>query len=170
MARKRHRRKRRTREHVIEEMSVNFLERQVLRRSHQLQIPARREYGCDATMFHFAANGEIEWGEVRFQLKATDRLKTIAKGKFISFAVEFRDIHFWCFEDDRAYPFVLVVYDAPKHRAFWLDVQKYVEDNAIDIESEQATLTVRIPSTNKLDLKAIDRFRQLSLERLGREG
>lgn len=152
MARKRHRRKQRTRELVIEEMSVNFLERQVLRRSHLLQIPVRREYGCDATMFHFAPDSEMEWGEMRFQLKATDRLKTIAKGKFVSYSVDIRHLHFWSFKADRSYPFILVVYDALKHRAFWLDVQSYVDNMTSNIENlDQDTVTVRISPTRKAD-------------------
>ena len=67
--------KRRTREHVLEEMSLNYLERKVLERGHQLVPANRREYGWDATMFHFSpATGEVENGEIRFQLKATDNL------------------------------------------------------------------------------------------------
>ena len=171
MAQERHSRKRRTREHVIEEMSVNFLERQVLRRSHQLQIPARREYGCDATMFHFGKNGELESGEVRFQLKATDKLKVVAKGQFISHPVDIRDLHYWSFKSDRSYPFILVLYDAQRHRGFWLDVQNYVDEIRLDVEeTDQETVTVRIPSSNRVTLAAIDRFRQLSLERLAQEG
>ncbi len=53
----------RTREHVIEEMSLNFLERKVLERGHQLVPATRREYGFDATMFHFSPEtGEIDNG------------------------------------------------------------------------------------------------------------
>jgi len=38
-------RKRRIREHVIEEMSANFLERKVLQRGHMLVRAPQRKYG-----------------------------------------------------------------------------------------------------------------------------
>ncbi len=62
-------RKRRTFEHVLEDLSENHLERKVLMKGHVLRRP-RRDYGVDVTMFHYANSGEIENGEVRFQLKA----------------------------------------------------------------------------------------------------
>ncbi|NLS95132.1 MAG: DUF4365 domain-containing protein [Planctomycetaceae bacterium] len=85
----------RTRQHVIEEMSLNFLERKVLERGHQLVPATRREYGYDATMFHFSPEtGEIENGEVRFQLKATDHLNTAAEYAVCP-AIETRHLHYW---------------------------------------------------------------------------
>ena len=42
------RRKCRPREHVIADMGFNFLERQVLRRGHQLVKVPQPEYGTDA--------------------------------------------------------------------------------------------------------------------------
>src|SRR5229473_6404548 len=97
--------KRRTRNHVIEELSLNFLERQVLGRSHQLHRAAQREYGWDATMFHFSDEGFIENGEIRFQLKATDHLRFVDNGKSVSIEIELRDLRLWMWE---AYPFVLI--------------------------------------------------------------
>ena len=46
--------KQQPREHVIAEMGVNFLERQVLRRGHQLRRVPEPEYGTDALMLHFS--------------------------------------------------------------------------------------------------------------------
>lgn len=154
-------RKRRTQAHVIEERSVNFLERQVLSRNHQLHRPAQREYGWDATMFHFSDDGFIENGEVRFQLKATDHLRVIEGGACIAVEIELRDLRTWIWD---VYPFVLVVYDAPRDRAFWLHIQEYVERSPIDDSREKVTL--RIPSSQKVNVRAIDRFRRLSLENI----
>ncbi len=57
------RRKRRPREHVIAEMGVNFLERQVLRRGHQLRRVPEPEYGTDARNAALLAiyQGGREW-------------------------------------------------------------------------------------------------------------
>ena len=153
-------RKRRTRQHVIEEMGVNFLERQVLRRGHQLQRPSLREYGCDATMFHFAKNGEIEDGEVRFQVKATDTLKIVDSGRSVSCRVEVAHVQYWYWQTP---PFVLVQYDAVKERAFWFHLQHYVDSQPRLLAPQRKSATLRIPMSNALTIRAVDRFRQISL-------
>lgn len=152
-------RKRRTRQHVIEDLSENHLERKVLLKGHLLRRP-ERDYGVDVTMFHFAKNGEIENGEVRFQLKATEKLKVIRNGTVISFPTSTGDLHFWSLE---IYPFILVVFDAGKDRAFWLYVQEYVSKNPDRVSPEKETVNVHIPTVNKLTIRSIDYFRRLSL-------
>lgn len=155
-------RKIRPRTHVIAEMGVNFLERQVLRRGHQLQRLNAPEYGTDAEMHHFKpTDGTIENGRVEFQVKATDRPTISADGSFIRCPVESAHLHFWLWEI--AYPVILVLYDASKHRAYWVDVQT---PESVQGFEEQESLSIRIPTKNKLTLHAIDHFRQLSLDRM----
>ena len=153
-------RKIRTAEHVIADRSYNFLEWNVLQRGHWLDAP-RNDYGIDATMFHHNDRGEVENGEVRFQLKATSRLVKSRDGRWISQTVGVRDLRYWYFEP---YPVVIVVYDAVRHRAFWLHLQDYVDRNPSLMEPDTETVTLRIPILNRLNLSAVDRFRNLSLE------
>jgi hypothetical protein len=157
-------RKQRTREHVIADLSYNFLERKVLQRGHWLDAP-RNDYGIDATMFHHDSRGAIENGEVRFQIKATDKLQLVRGGQSVTQRVDARDVRYWCFE---SFPVVLVLYDAQKQRALWLHIQQYIEENPELMQSDAGTLTLRIPIGNKLNLRAVDRFRQLSLDSLRR--
>jgi len=163
------RRKRRPRSRVIADMSVNFLERQVLRRGHRLiRIPEESDDGTDAILrTHHPDTTEAETGQVDFQLKATDDLRIVDGGKSIPCVVEMAHLHFWYHQ--LFHPFILVLYDAQKHRAFWLDVQAYVEGHADEVgravENESASITVRIPIDNKLTVTAIDRFRKLLLDR-----
>ena len=161
-------RKRRTREHVIEEMSLNFLERKVLERGHMLVRGPQREYGWDATMFHFSPeSGEIENGEVRIQVKATDHLDS--ERAFAVCRVQTRDLHYWYWEDQQI-PFVVVLYDAQRHRGFWVAMRHFVEQRRLEIEPEQQTIELQIPWSNRLTVRAIDRFREMSLQRIKREG
>jgi hypothetical protein len=153
-------RKVRTVDHVIADLSYNFLERKVLQRGHWLDSP-RNDYGIDATMFHHNQRGEVENGEVRFQLKATNNLSTSRDGKWISRRVAVRDLRYWYWE---FFPVVLVVYEAKGHRAFWLHIQDYIDQVPGLMETAAATVTLRIPTRNKLNLHAIDHFRELSLE------
>lgn len=158
------RRKRRTREHVIEDLSENHLERLVLLRGHILRRPAR-DYGVDVTMFHFAHDGQIENGEIRFQLKATDRLRKIDEGATLSIPIQSGDLNSWCKE---TYPFILVLFDATSESAFWLDAKEYVQRNPKPTSGKQKTVNVHIPVTNALNIDAIDLFRQKSLQVIAR--
>jgi hypothetical protein len=150
------RRKSRPRSRVIADMSVNFLERQVLRRGHRLiRIPKESDDGTDAIMrTHHPETTEVETGQIDFQLKATDNLRT-DDGTSIPCIVEMAHLHFWYHQ--LFHPFILVLYDAQKHRAFWLDVRA--------LENESLRITLRIPERNKLTVTAVDRFRTLLLDR-----
>lgn len=159
------RRKIRTRDHVAAEMSVNILERQVLQRRHLLSRMAP-EYGTDAIMFHFSPDdGRIENGQVQFQLKAQHSLKTVHKGSSISVKIDTAHLNHWGME---IYcPFILVVYDVPNERAFWLDFHGYINDRNI-IDRDQQTITVHVPTKNELTPAAISTFREMSLSRMRR--
>jgi hypothetical protein len=142
-------------------MGVNFLERQVLRRGHQLRRVAEPEYGTDAMMLHFSPESrEVENGWVEFQVKATDQLLLVDSGRSVVCRVEAAHLHYWYWEV--AHPFILVIYDAQRHRAFWIDIQAYADDHEIE---EVESITVHIPVRNKLTLGAIDQFRRMSLTR-----
>lgn len=154
-------RKRRTRQHVIEEMGVNFLERQVLRRGHQLQRPSLREYGCDATMFHFTEYGEIEDGEVRFQVKATDILEIVDNARSVICRVDAAHVQYWYWQPS---PFVVVQYHAAKERGFWLHLQPHVDRRPQLLAPQRKSVSLRIPVSNTLTVRAIDRFRQISAD------
>lgn len=72
-------RKRRTREHIIADLSVNHVERQVLLCGYTVERH-RHDYGLDLLMSTYDHNGEVENGEVRLQLKATDHLNRVQGG------------------------------------------------------------------------------------------
>lgn len=153
--------KTRPRSHVIGEMGVNFLERQVLRRGHQLRRVPQPEYGTDAQMHHWTADGRPERGFIEFQVKATDTLKFVDNQRSVTCRVTLCDLHFWHYIIEQ--PVVLVLYDAEKHRGFWVDIQESIQGR--EFEEDQDEAIIRIPTSNKLTLRAVDRFRQLSLDR-----
>ncbi len=152
-------RKTRTFEHVLEDLSENFLERKVLERGHVLQRP-RRDYGVDVTMFHYAESGEIENGEIRFQLKASKSLKLIKNGEFISMPIATGDLHYWSLE---FYPFILVLYEETTNCAYWLHIQPYVNKVPDCLDPDKKTFNVHVPVANKLTVSSIDKFRRLSM-------
>lgn len=153
--------KRRTRAHVIEDLSENCLERMVLLSGHILRRP-HRDYGVDVTMFHFDSQGFLENGEVRFQLKATDRLSE-SSDPAIAIRIDRRDMNHWSLEP---FPLILVVFDTKSESAFWLHVQDYAENNQRWKLTAGKTLTVRVPRKNLLSPLSISYFRELSLHNL----
>lgn len=136
--------KTRTREHVIADLGVNFVERQVLLAGFTLE-ELSRDYGIDLMIRTFSATGEVEGGHINVQVKATDGLRTHVGGATIPFRVDTADMRAWLIE---ALPVVLVLYDAQGDRAFWLDVKHYARANDLDEDPGGETLTLRIPSEN----------------------
>lgn len=101
-------RKRRTRAHVIADLSVRYVEGIVLRCGWTVER-TRHDYGIDLLMQTYNADGEVESGRVLFQLKASDVVRCSADGQWIPLRLEWRDLLFWLNE---VKPVILVLYDA----------------------------------------------------------
>ena len=148
-------RKRRTREHVIADLSVNHVERVVLRCGWTVER-TRHDYGLDLYLETYNIDGEGENGWVRFQLKATDSLRRSADGTVIPLRLEWRDLLFWLNE---AEPVMLLLYDAREDRAYWLYVQEYFRQTQWTTRASAAsTMTVRVPADNVLDEASVRLF------------
>src|SRR5216683_4415608 len=150
-------RKRRTREHVIADLSVNHVEKVVLQCGWTVQRFSP-DYGLDLLVTTFNRRGEIENGDVRLQIKATDSIKVISSRRAIPVRLEWRDMVYWLNEP---LPVILVVYDAKGDRAWWLYLQESLRAEGRKTHvSAFATLTLNIPLENTLDIKAVRRFRR----------
>ncbi len=159
MARKRPRvvRKRRTREHIIADLSVHHVEGPILR----VGFTAERmlhDYGIDLTMYTYNKHGEIEPDTVLFQLKATDHLKRTADGIAVLCRIERTDLEAWL---DQSVPVILVIYDALADIAYWLDVQAEVAGRKGSSHARGKTVTFQVPVANVLNEDAIRHFAAL---------
>jgi hypothetical protein len=143
-------RKRRTREHVIADLSVNHVERLVLRCGWTVER-TRHDYGIDLLLRTYGPTGEVENDEIGLQLKATDSLPRSADRSTIPLRLEWRGLLFWLKE---AIPIILIVYDAAGDRAYWLHVQAYFRGRLW----ATATVTVHVPAQNLLDEAAVRLF------------
>jgi hypothetical protein len=147
----------RTRAHVLADLSINYVERQVLLCGCSVQR-MYTDYGYDLVMSTFKANGEIEAGIVFFQVKATDNLPLLVEGKTVSWVVSRRDLRLWVNE---AFPVILVVYDGRRDRAFWLHVQAYFADHpAADLFLAGESINVHLPVANRLNRRSVTRIVQ----------
>ncbi|MGL4552791.1 MAG: DUF4365 domain-containing protein [Gemmataceae bacterium] len=113
--------KRRTHEHLVADLAVNHVERQVLLGGGTVER-TQRDYGVDLILFTYSPSGEVESGCVFIQVKATERLKWLRGDRRASFRLERSDLVGWLRE---LLPVILVVYDAAVERAYWVHVQGY---------------------------------------------
>jgi len=150
-------RKRRTREHVLADLSVNHVERLIYRCGWATQRVVA-DYGIDLLMETFSPEGELDNGIVWFQLKATDSLKPLARRPVIPVIMDWRDVLFWLNEDE---PGILVIYDGAEDRAWWVLLQTVLRDRANQLTRGMATITVHVPLLNRLDETAIRYFAEL---------
>ncbi len=148
--------KQRTREHVIADLSVNFVERLVLK----CGFVARRlvpDYGYDLQLDTFDEQGRLEDESILLQLKATDtagRYELATEARF-SFPVSGKDYRRWI---DAAMPVFLILFDAAIEEAYWLHVQDYHSTRQVGVEGD--TIRVHVPQNHVLGVQTIRMMRQ----------
>jgi hypothetical protein len=148
-------RKRRTREHVIADLSVNHVERQALLCGYVVERQVY-DYGIDLRLLTFTKDGEIEVGHVLLQVKASDHLKIRPQQASFPFRLERKDLVFWLGEPQ---PVILIVYDGRKDRGYWLYVQSHFRKwKGFDLFAAGKTVTVQVPTANVVNPAAMRRF------------
>jgi hypothetical protein len=159
--------KRRTREHVIADLSVNFLERQALLCGYSVE-KITHDYGIDLFVHTYNDGGEVEPGRLLFQLKATDQPKRVQGGKAIAFQVARADLRWWLKE---LMPVILVLYDAQADAAYWLHIQRHFSEKGTLKKMAQGHLTLHLPMSDRLEpaaVKQLARLKQEIVHKLGR--
>jgi hypothetical protein len=113
------------------------------------------DYGYDIAMATFDAEGFAEPGLVLFQLKASDNLAESAG--FYTFDLDIRDYNLWRVE---RMPVILVLYNATRGKAYWLDVQRYFEaDSSRQPRKGAKTIRVRVPHRQIFNRRAVPMMR-----------
>jgi hypothetical protein len=152
IARSRTERKRRTREHVLADLSANQVEKQALRCGYTAER-VRFDYGIDLVVQTFNHRGEVESSRILFQLKATDRITTLVSCNAVSCRIDRAALAHWL---EEPFPVVLVLYDARMDTGYWLYVQQHFANLAgFDLARCGRRVTVVIPCSIILDRKAM---------------
>jgi len=147
--------KRRTRAHVVADLSANYVERQALLCGFSVERVVH-DYGIDLLLFTYNRRGVIQNGYVALQLKATDSPHLVAGGNAVSYALDTRDLLHWLGEP---WPVILVLYDGSKERAHWIYVQAHFSDaRALHPSEARRSVTVHVPIENVVDPSAIRQF------------
>ena len=148
-------RKRRTRTHIIADLSTNHFEKFAFQNGYSVERFGG-DYGYDLNIYTYKANGEIENGFIFVQLKATDSLRVTKTAKSISFQIDKADYSLW---NEEFYPVILALYDAQRDKAYWIYFQEYFQDKKV--KSTTKSIGLRIPIKNKLTAASLAKFQVL---------
>lgn len=147
--------KKRTREHIICDLSANYVELRALECGYSTEI-IFHDYGIDMNIYTYNKDGEIENGFVSIQIKATDNPDYTKDKYYINFPVKKSDLKHWLKE---IYPLILIVYDARLKKAYWVYLQNYFEKLPnFNLDQIGKTTTVKIKIKNSINKEAIQRF------------
>jgi hypothetical protein len=148
-------RKQRTREHIIADLSANYVEHLILVNGFSVER-VEKDYGYDLIMFTYNDLGEIENGHIYLQLKATDNIHRV-NHQHVTFPVSTKDLNLW---RNELLPVFFILYDAVAKQAYWLYIQAYLEKSQVPDDLKQKQLTLQIPMTNLLTIDTIQKFRE----------
>ncbi len=154
-------RKRRTRQHQIEDLSYNFVEAQVLDAFCVMRRYTERDYSYDASVRTFVENGEIENGEFYIQVKATDNLRYSRRNKGYELTLERRDLELWL---NQRYPVLVVLYDAKRKRGFYIDLHKYFRENRLLLRKINKNKQVFLSPKNEFSPQVVKYYRTIKNE------
>ena len=143
---------RRTTDHVIADLSVNYVERLFLEAGHSpMAVP--RDYGYDITVTTHRRGGHVESGLIYLQLKASRRLRRARRKNAYAFSLSREHYNLWRGEP---MPVFLIRYCQHRNSAYWLYLQAYFKSHPKLFKTRaQKSATVHIPTQNRLDAGTI---------------
>jgi hypothetical protein len=141
-------RKRRTREHIIADLAVNFVQRLALESGFVVEERTKSDYGYDLELTTFDDQGYVEQGIIHLQVKATDDLARFESNReTLNFPIDTRDRSLW---QEEPMPVFLILYDALRREGYWVYLQAYFQAHSFP-QLGAKTLTVKIPKKNIVD-------------------
>jgi Domain of unknown function (DUF4365) len=151
-------RKQRTRPHIIEDLSFNYVERQILYGGFTVHRITHNDYGYDGLITTFNELGELESGLILFQLKSTDSIQLSKSNDSFIFDLSERDLEAWLTESNLM---LFVLYDAQSEKAFYLDLQTYFNENPMKFIENRKFVRIYIPIRNVFQTSMMQYIRQL---------
>lgn len=150
-------RKRRTRQHFIEDLGFNYVEKQALLGRCTMQR-ITHDYGLDAEIHTYEENGEVEIGPIHLQIKSTDKMKLLKTRKEFAFDLAKSDLEFWLATH---FPVIIILYDAKNDIGYFLYLRDYFQKNRILLREINKFIRVYISPDNKFDTDAVYKLRSI---------
>jgi Domain of unknown function (DUF4365) len=144
-------RKQRTRQHIIEDLSFNHIEKQILLAGFTMNRNSN-DYGIDGYIQTFRHTGEIHEKTIDFQLKSTDNIQYLEKKQAHTFDLSIDDLEFWLSKDRQM---LLILYDAQKDIAYYIDLAIYFQKNRKSLAEINKFVRVYLPIHQVLNPQAV---------------
>ncbi len=151
-------RKLRTRKHIIEDLGFNHIEKQVLLAGFTMYRISNNDYGYDGYIQLFKPTGEIDSHLIHFQLKSTDHIKYIKSKHAFVFDLSIRDLELWLSNNRKM---MLVLYDAHKDIAFYIDLPSYFQKNREVLKNINKFVRVYLPELQVFNQQSVIDLRKL---------
>ena len=135
-------RKCRTRQHIIEDLGFNHVERHILLAGYTVNRFTHNDYGYDGLITTFNENGEVENFHIAIQLKSTDIIQLSKQKKSFVFDLSKRDLELWLYNTN---PVLLILFDAQKEISYFIDLQEYFKKNRVPLKNVRKFVRVYIP-------------------------
>ena len=139
-------RKQRTRAHVIEDLGFNYVERQILCAGFTVNRIVHNDYGYDSVVYTFNEQDEISSFIFHIQLKSTDHILLSSNKKTVIFDLSKRDLELWL---SGSIKLILVLYDAEKEMAYYIDLQDYFKREGILFDKIKSIVVVSANHNSK---------------------
>lgn len=145
-----------TRQHFIEYLSYNYVEKQCLL-ARCIWRRDTHDHGVDGFFRSYSEAGALEKGMIEVQAKATDHIDRYRKDEFFVFDLEVRDLTDWLI--DQRTPIVLVLYDAEHDIGYYLDLGAYFRAGNRLIKKTTKFVRVKIPVGNILNPASVNQLK-----------
>jgi len=149
-------RKQRTRQHIIADMSVNHIEYFALKCGFSAER-IEADYGYDLQIYCYDENGEFENGIIYLQLKATDTINNYQRKKGFSYSFESSHLNIWINEP---MPVIIVLFDAISEKAYWVYLQAFIEKENVSSDSPRKYLTIHFDENDIVDAEAVRKWKK----------
>jgi hypothetical protein len=148
----------RTRQHIIEDLGFNHIEKQILLAGFVQRRYYHNDYGYDGCIDTFSEKGQIENLSILFQLKSTDNISVSNQKKGCIFDLDKRDLELWL-SDIR--PVILVLFDAQKEIAYFINLQQYFKQNRQVLANIRKFVRIYLPETAIFNTKSIKELKDI---------
>lgn len=145
----------RTREHIIEDLGLNHIERQILLSGNVLKRNQGYDYGYDGTIDTFDSIGQTDNLSFFVQLKSTDSIQLSLPKLGYIVDLSKRDLELWL---NSKYPVLLILYDAQQEIAYFVELQTYFNENRLLLKNVRKFVRVFLPQKSVFDKAAIQKL------------
>lgn len=149
--------KRRTRQHIIEGLGLNHIEKHILISGNVLRRFSEYDYGYDGMIETFNELGERQNQLFMVQLKSTDVIQQSPQNNGFIVDLSRQDLELWLEND---FPVLLVLYDAQKEVAYFTDLQTYFNENKLSLSNVRKFVRIYLPPQSIFNTIAIQELQK----------